>query len=441
MRAFDRLLPSNLEAERIILANMMLGADPLAIADTLEASDFSLEANRQLFRACVGLARQGESCDRVMLANELERNNQLQSIGGLSYLASLDRGMPELPCLDSYIGAVRDHAIRRRALLALETLVEPIYAGGPDAREAIERAERIYADLLTVDAAEQVVFGDLEIQASLQSICYPERATHCAVQTPWPQFNDILEGGGFQPGQMVTIGARPSLGKTSLAIQVTAHAATQGLAVMFCTLEMSTPQLVRRMLYTRARIDSMRHSRGLSTASEVARLMTISTDSAWGNIGFVSSCRTLPAIRSAARHFRVKRPLSMLVIDYLQLITITGSARKRYEEVSEISRNIKLLAEELSVPVMVLAQLNREMEKDNRGPRSSDLRDSGSIEQDSDVIVMPHRLPNQDDGASSWDVDLIVTKQRNGITGKVPMRFVRQFTSYCPRFDGPELAP
>jgi replicative DNA helicase len=245
----------------------------------------------------------------------------------------------------------------------------------------------------------------------------------------------MLMGGGFMPGQMNVIGARPSMGKTAMACQIADFAATAGVGVAFFTLEMPDQSILLRMAAARAQVDSLKVTQRRATEVERQAL-----GQAFADLTDPQSCRlwiddttgcTVPAMRRALRKLTMQHNIGLVVIDYLQLVeTCGGSGRNRYEQISEISRGVKRLARECNVPVAVLAQLNRESEKEARRPRLSDLRDSGSIEQDADIILMPSLRSGQDEQSDSLAIDLIIAKQRNGPRCIVPLTFLRRYAKF-----------
>lgn len=301
--------------------------------------------------------------------------------------------------------------------------------------EILARAENAIAtltsdtDRLALRTPMQVV----ERAGGFESILKPDRLR--GIATPWPLLNRMLVGGGFTPGQMVVVGARPSIGKTALACQIADHVASDSVGVAFFTLEMPDQAILLRMAAARAQVDVLKltqqrmNQREVSLLSEAFADLTDEKYHLWIDD---STCCTIPAVRSALRRLGARNPIGLVVIDYLQLIdTIGGRERRRYEQVTEISRGLKRLAREFNVPILVLAQLNRESEKDpNSRPHPSQLRDSGSIEQDADIILMPARVSRNDDHPDTVDVELIIAKQRNGPTGVVPLRFLKRFAKF-----------
>jgi replicative DNA helicase len=431
---FEKNLPAAPEAEKLVLGSVLVGHPIENITGVLQAADFTLEKHRRIFAAMVHLEASGSKVDRVTLAHEIRRRGQLESVDGMSYLASLDEGMPLLANIDAYVSIVRDKAVLRQAIMASQAAIDECLTAADPTPEILARAERTIAALSTEtrSASFRTPMEVINRAGGITAFLNPDHRK--GVETPWPLLNRMLAGRGFGPGQMVVIGARPSMGKTALACQIADGAATNGTGVAFFTLEMPDEAILLRMAAARAQVDSLKVKQGLATLFETQAL-----SEAFADLTDSETCRlwiddstgcTVPAMRAALRRLTAKHPLGLVVIDYLQLVETTGGSERRYEQVSEISRGIKRLAREFNVPVVVLAQLNREMEKDSRKPRPSDLRDSGSIEQDADIILMPAKQGDQDEHADTLMIDLIIAKQRNGPLGKVPLKFLKRFAKF-----------
>ncbi len=431
---FKKSLPANTEAEKLVLGSVLVGHPIENITAALRPTDFSLEKHRRIFARMKDLFDRGEHIDRVTLANELTRQRQLESVDGLSYLISLDEGMPLLANIDAYVSIIRDKAVLRHAIAASQAAIEECLAAADPTPEILARAERTIAALAT-ETRSASFRTPMEVITRAGGITALVSAdTRRGVETPWPLLNRMLAGRGFLPGQMVVIGARPSMGKTALACQIADAAATHGTGVAFFTLEMPDQAILLRMAAARAQVDALKVSQGYASQHEILSLSEAFSDLAdpgdcklW--IDDTTGC-TVPAMRAALRRLAATHEIGLVVIDYLQLVETSGGSERRYEQVSEISRGIKRLAREFNVPVVVLAQLNREMEKDVRKPRPSDLRDSGSIEQDADVILMPARCEGQDDQSDTLSIDLIIAKQRNGPLAKIPLKFLKRYTKF-----------
>ncbi len=431
---FEKGLPAAVDAERLVLGSIMIGRPVANVAAALSVDDFSLEKHRRIFTAMLALDEAGGKVDRVTVAYELQRRGQLESVDGLTYLVSLDEGLPQIVNLDQYVAIVHEKAILRRAIFSYQQAINECILEERPTPEILDRSERAIAALATGTrtANLRAPFDVIQAAGGIEAIVYPKRG---GVETPWPTLNRMLSGHGFRPGQMIVIGARPSMGKTALGCQIADHAASRETGVAFFTLEMPGEAILLRMAAARAQIDGLKVTQGWANAFERQELLESFSDLAdpektklW--IDDTTGC-TVPAMRASLRKLTARQSIGLVVIDYLQLVeTSGGSDGRRYEQVSEISRGVKRLAREFSVPVVVLAQLNRDVDKESRKPRMSDLRDSGSIEQDADVILMPARQEGQDEQSDAIAVDLIIAKQRNGPLGKVPLRFLKRFAKF-----------
>lgn len=437
----ERGLPADTESERLILGAVQVGSDFGLVASTLEPKDFALEKHRRIFAGMKALYDRGDPIDRVTLARELMNRGQLESVDGLTYLVSLDDGMPQIANLDAYVQIVRDKATLRQAIFRCQQTIDDCLTQHQPTGEILARCERMISDL-TGEVIPTGLLSLLSVVASgggISSFVNPAKRIK-GIETPWGRLNQSLEGGGLLPGQMVVVGGRPGAGKTALACNIATKAALEGHGTALFSLEMSDEAIMRRLLGAQAQVDQLRYSQGRGSAEDREAM-----ESALGQLieedcklWIAAKCYTLPAIRASLCKLVAKHTVSLVVIDYLQLVeTSGGSEKRRWEQMSEISRQIKRLAEEFRVPVIALAQLNREMEKEQRPPRASDLRDSGSIEQDADMILMPFVLPDKDQaGGTAGDtpfVDLIIAKQRNGHIGKIPLLFRKRFTRFDER--------
>lgn len=438
----ERPLPADTESERLILGALQIGSDFGLIAASLSERDFALEKHRRIFGRMKELYDRGEPIDRITLARELMDRGQLESVDGLAYLVSLDDGMPEIKHLDAYVQIVRDKATLREAILSCHRTIEECLTQQQPTGEILARCERMIADLAgeTIPTGLMTVLDVVVSHGGPFGFIEPSRRVK-GIETPWGRLNQSLEGGGLLPGQMVTIGGRPGSGKTALGCNIATKAALDGHGTALFSLEMSNDAIIRRLLGAHAQVDQMRYSQGRGTREDREAMETAFTQLLDGDackLWIASKCYTLPAIRAAMCKLTGQHPIDLVVIDYLQLVeTSGGSEKRRWEQMSEISRQIKRLAEEFRVPVIALAQLNREMEKEQRKPRVSDLRDSGSIEQDADLILMPYILPDKEqpngEPGDSPFVDLLIAKQRNGHIGKIPLLFHKRFTRFDER--------
>jgi len=425
----SRPLPANLDAERLVLGSVLLNGDLFApVSAALTPDDFSIVKHWRIFARMAELAARGERIDRVMVAGELMKVGQLESVGGLSYLCSLDEGLPEIANLDGYVRIVQDKAVLRRCAFACQaTLDEALSRGGESA--AVVGRLRTLADSLR----DCIASGDIPNVAEAVQIAGPAEifgeGHSVLVRTPWRGLNQIV--GGFERGQMVVIGARPSMGKTVMACQIAVHAAEQGKQAAIFSLEMSNVALIQRFIASSAGIPLYSVRGGHMDAMERARAqMALAGVCDMENLALADKAYTIPAIRAALARLSRKRKPDVVVIDYLQLLNPVGRHSNRVAEITEISRGVKLLSQEFDCALVVASQLSRESEKENREPRLSDLRDSGSIEQDADLVIFPHRIPGQEAEERHVRSEFIVAKQRNGRLGRVPVVFEKPFVRF-----------
>lgn len=425
-------LPSAPDVERYVLGTLML--DPEAvdpILSSVEAEDFHTEAHRRIFQAAADLRGSGDPLDRVTVAHRLMATGQIESVGGLGYLTELER-MPSVGSADTYLRMLREKAILRKAVEAASALVESLCAPGAGVGEV--RAAEDFLRGLTARAETRLSLlslGEfLEKLGSVEAFLDPSRSAAGVVPTPWFGLNEILSGGGLKPGQLAILAARPGIGKSACASAFALEAAKAGAPVAFFSLEMSTEEIYHRMIASVAQISLSWLMKG--TLSEVARHeaqralatldeLPIRVDDTAG--------ATVAAIVAAVRrqNARLPKPIALVVVDYLQLVGTTRKKQNRAEEVSGITRDLKLAAKQLRVPFLVLAQLNREVEKQDAEPELHHLRESGSIEQDADIVMFLHQSAKEKREAFEQrrpsKLRLLLKKQRNGPIGARTLEF------------------
>ena len=445
----DTGLPANIDAEKTILGAILLdNAAHSEAAEKIDAEDFSLDSHRRIFLRMSELMNSQRAVDIVTLANELARYKEIEAVGGVAYLASLTEGLPLRPVIDEYIHIVKDKSLLRR-LMAIcsaaiaraadqsETALEVLGAAETQLLEAGEKG--ITHGLEPLDQIVANSFGNIDN-------LYKESREVTGLRTWYDDLDHLTSG--LQKGELIIIAARPSMGKTALAINIAQNAAIRsGAKVAIFSLEMSKESLLRRMLASQAGVDQRKLQTGF-----IPREDQIKLEHALGQLVesrlFIDDTAgiSLAEMRAKARRLRQNAGgLDLVVVDYLQLMsaTLPSAGGKRYEnrtqEVSAISRGLKALAKELDVPVVALSQLSRASERrgDDKKPILSDLRESGSIEQDADVVAFIHRdaYYNRDEEISAADKaksEIILAKQRNGPTGIVHLHF----NSSCTRFEG-----
>jgi replicative DNA helicase len=446
--AFDSVLPANVDAEKTILGAILL--DNTAHAETAEKltdEDFSLDSHRRIFQRMTELINGQKAVDIVTLANELARYKEIETIGGVAYLASLTEGLPRRPAIEEYIRIVKDKSLLRKLMLICSTAIARAADQGESALGVLDETE---AKLLEV--SEQGLtqgFQSLEeiVQHSFGTLdnLYKNSREITGLATEFIDFDRMTSG--LQKGELIIIAARPSMGKTALAINIAENVAVNGKAIVAVfSLEMSKESLLRRMLASQAGVDQRRLQTGFLPDEDKTKLHQALNQLVETRL-FIDDTAAISLAEMRARARRLKHTrggLDLIVVDYLQLMTATvpSSGKRNYEnrtqEVSAISRGLKALAKELNVPVVALSQLSRAgvQRKDDHRPQLTDLRESGTIEQDADVVAFIHREAYYSkDKESLSEVDkakseIIIEKQRNGPTGTVQLYFNSRFTRF-----------
>lgn len=416
-------LPEAIETEKLVLAVLLNEADAVAAILTLERDEFFIEQHKRIFDAARWCSDNGQEITPMSVYQHLKDNGHHDSVGGITYLTGLS--VPHIYGLETYLGTLRVKASLRRGIIAAHELanrlampgagVEELHSADVLFREAASRAERKAPNLMNLGKY-------VEKSGGIVPFYRPDRSH--AIPSPWSYFNSMLSGGGFLPGQLVVLGARPSLGKSATAALIALGAKDRGVAVF--SLEMGSRENWFRMIASHANLPLKVVTEGdlenpdirlrlNRVASELADTPLYLDDTTGANV---------PAIVAAVRRCGGIR---LVVIDYLQLLSPLRKRQTRAEEVSEISRALKIAARDLQVPFLVLSQLNRTPAKDARAPELQDLRESGSIEQDADIVLLLHADPKEVKAAiearRANALDLIVAKQRSGATGTVRMMF------------------
>ena len=436
---FERGLPANVDAERFVLGSILLNQDTyFQVAGAVEPEDFSLEKHRRIFARMKDLYDRGEKIDRVTLANELMKQGQIESVDGFSYLVSLDEGLPALSNLDSYVRIVKDKATLRKLIFSAQKVIDRCLIGEEEPDEILAGAEESLLKLGEARSGERLespatVIG--KFPGGVNAFLDPSQRVS-GLSTGFAKFDEMT--GGLHGGELLILAARPSMGKTALALNVAQHVATHPQMrkpVAVFSLEMSSASLLTRLLCSAARVDQHKFRAGYLNADERRKLQVALADLTDSPLFLDDTAGVnLMDIHSKLRRMQAEHGLSLVVIDYLQLMSSRGRSENRNQEVSAISRGLKLMAKDLDVPFLVLSQLSRAAETriGDHKPQLSDLRDSGSIEQDADLVAFIFReeVYKRDREDLRGLADLIVAKQRNGPIGNVPLRFLGQFTRF-----------
>jgi len=431
-RLLQAMPPQALEAEMSLLGAMLW--DHRVVGDVVVVlrggEDFARPAHRVIYDAVVELYDKVGAVDVVQLHQRLLDRGILEEVGGLDYLVQLAESVPSAANAVHYAELVREKAILRELIEAAGEILEDAHHGREGATSTLESAEQRIFQI--AQRRDRVALTDLKqiLEETMKRLEENEGRTITGVATGFVELDEMTSG--LQPGEMIILAARPSMGKTALALNLAENIAMDGKPVAIFSLEMSRQQLVQRLLCSRGQIDGQRFRRNLLRQDDYQRLMAACHDLSSAPIMIDDTPGlTLLQLRSKARRMKEKSGLEAIVIDYLQLMSAGGRVESRQLEVSEISRGIKAMARELEVPVVCLSQLNRAAEqREGHRPRMSDLRESGSIEQDADVVSMLHREEYYHRADPEWEeqnpdkvgvAELILAKQRNGPTGVVEL--------------------
>jgi replicative DNA helicase len=440
--AAERIPPQNLEAEVSVLGALLQESSALLKAmEVLRPPDFYKEAHRKIFAACVDLFERNEPVDLVTLANELMRRKVLEEVGGASYLASLVDAVPTAANVGHHARIIKDKALLTALIQKATAVVGRAYADTEDVDEVLDWAEQQIFEISQAKVSRSFVPVKSILKGTFQLIetLYERKSHVTGVPTGFAKFDEMTAG--LQKSDLIVVAGRPSMGKTSFCLNMAQHAAVQEhIPVAIFSLEMSKEQLVQRMLCSVAKVDSHRLRTGFLSDADWPKLTR--------GAGVLSEAPiyiddtpgiSLLEMRAKARRLLADTGLGLVMIDYLQLISGRGRIESRQQEISEISRSLKAMAKELSVPVVALSQLSRAVEsRTPPRPQLSDLRESGAIEQDADVVTFLYRPAfyrvRKDDEAEEPEPDntteVIIGKQRNGPTGTVYLAFLREYTLF-----------
>ncbi len=431
-----RGVPRNVEAERSVLGSLLLHGDHEVIADVsqvLKPEDFYLARHQLIFRAVLDTYDRSSQTDPISVAEDLSRKGQLEEAGGRDALLDMVGGVSSPAGVLYHAEIVREKSVQRQLLETCMDVARQSMENSTKASELLDEAERRILEIARVgedDKAEtigDIVMGVLSMIEDLRA----RSGKLTGVPTKYADLDEMMSG--LQRGEFLVVAARPSMGKTSFALNIVERVASQNMGVAFFSLEMSSQQIIQNMLCARSQIDGQALRRGRITDEQYRRLQDEAAALYEAPLFIDDAAGLTPTmLRAKCRRLKRKEDIQLVVIDYLQLMTVGGRVESRQQEIATISRSMKSLARELDVPVVALAQLNRDVEnRDNHKPRMSDLRESGAIEQDADVIMLLHRedyyqRTEENEGLAQ----IIIAKQRNGPTGEVTLRFFREYMRF-----------
>ena len=430
-----KIPPQQVEAEQSVLGGILIDNEGLSPAfEILRGDEFYRDSHRIIYRVIQELFEKNEPVDLITVVALLAEKNQLEAVGGASYLASLVDTVPSATNVGAYARIVNEKALLRRLIQAANEIAAWGYGGGKSVEEILDHAESVIFSI-TENRIRSSYFPIKEVvKKSIETIESFQENREMVTGVPCNYVDLDKLTAGFQKSDLIIVAGRPSMGKTAFALNIARNAAVQsGVPVGIFSLEMSKEQLAMRLLCAEARVDSHKIRTGFLSQQECAKLITAAGTFMEAPI-YIDDTPAISTLelRAKARRMMADRGLGMVIVDYLQLMRGREGSERREQEISEISRGLKALAKEMNVPVIALSQLNRKVEeRNNKRPLLSDLRESGAIEQDADVIAFIYRdevyhPDTQDKGIA----EIIIGKQRNGPTGEVKLHYINSYTRF-----------
>lgn len=432
----NRMPPQNLEAEQAVLGAILLESDSLiTVMERVASDDFYRTSHQHIFEAMLELAQQNEPIDLVTLTAKLQDKQQLENIGGVSYLSQLANAVPTAANVDYYAQIVEEKSMLRRLIRTATQIVSSGYAGEEDVGSLLGDAEKRILEI----SQRQSGSGFVAIRDVLMEVfekveyLFNNKGGTSGIPSGFPDLDRMTSG--FQRSDLIIVAARPSVGKTAFSLNIAQNVGVRAKeTVAIFSLEMGAAQLVQRMICAEANVDATRMRTGHLEGDDWEKLtMAIGTLSEADIYIDDSPSVTVADIRAKCRRLKQEKGLGMILIDYLQLISGRGKAgENRQQEVSEISRTLKQIARELNVPVIALSQLSRGVEqRQDKRPMMSDLRESGSIEQDADIVAFLYRDDYYDKETEKKNIiEIIIAKQRNGPVGTVELAFLKNYNKF-----------
>lgn len=434
-KILGKKLPSSSEAEKAVLGALLLNDEGLSqIIEILEAKDFYLPAHTLIYDAIVSIANRMERLDVVTLQNELEKKGVLEQVGGIMYLLSLQEDIPSLGLLQQHAKIIKEKSTLRSLINSATEIIGGCYnQDDDDIKSILDAAEKAIFQISNQRTDQNFVQINIWLKKTFQHLSDIKSNSGglTGVSSGFDRLDKMTSG--FQAGDLIILAARPSMGKTALSLNIAAHAAAQGVTVGVFSLEMSAEQLTLRLLSTESAIAHHNIRNATITSDEWVELTNVAARIAQMKL-FIDDTAGLDimALRAKARQLKKQADVKFLIIDYLQLLHSGKRHENRHQEVSEISRSLKALAKELQLPIIALSQLSRAVDsRMDKRPMLSDLRESGAIEQDADVIMFLYRdVVYNPDTEQPARAELIIGKQRNGPTGMVPLTFLKELTKF-----------
>lgn len=432
----DKISPQNLEAEMAVLGSMLLDEDAIAVAtERLETGAFYKDTHRKIFDAILSLFGANKAVDLITLTDELKRAGTLDEVGGASYLTALANAVPTAANINHYVSIVKEKSILRSLINNSTRIISQCYESEGNVDEVVDDAERLIFEVSDRKAHGTFISLKEIVKDSIETIdrLYQKKEHVTGVPTGYIDFD--LKTAGLQPSDLIIVAGRPSMGKSALALGMVEYAGViEKIPTAMFSLEMSKEQLVQRMLCSHARVDAHKVRTGYLATSDWPRLTAAAGKLSEAPI-YIDDTPGISAmeLRAKARRLKSHHDIQLIILDYMQLMRGSAtSAESRQQEISEISRSLKALARELNVPVVAISQLSRAVEsRTDHRPQLSDLRESGAIEQDADVVVLILREEYYSPSPDNQGIaEVIIAKQRNGPVGSLRLSFIKEYTRF-----------
>jgi len=431
-----RIPPHNPEAEQSVLGSMLLDGDAVAAAaEILKSDDFYREGNREIFESMLELVDRGEPIDLITVTEQLRGKGALETVGGVEYLAAIAGAVPTTSNIRHYARIVEEKSLLRKLIRTASDIVNLGYEGGDDTAYIIDRAQQQIFDLMQKrDVKGFIHIRDILVEAfSRLDELYNNKEAFTGIPSGFIDLDYMTSG--FQNSDLVLIASRPSMGKTSFALNIAQNVAIQRQKpVAVFSLEMSKEQLASRLLCSEAMVDSSKMRTGRLEDGDWTKLATALGPLSEAPIYIDdSSASSIMEIRAKCRRLKAEKNISMVIIDYLQLMQGKGSSENRQQEISEITRSLKILAKEINVPILTCSQLSRAVEaRSDHRPMLSDLRESGAIEQDADLVIFLYREDYYKKDTNKKNIaEVIIAKHRNGSIGTMELVWLGQYTKFA----------
>ena len=438
MEDVSRIPPHSVESEQSILGSIILDKDAIiTVAETINPGDFYKEAHKIIYESMLRLNSNNEPIDLITLIEELRKEGHLDNVGGISYLTSLSTIVPTTSNVKYYANIVKEKSVMRQLIKASNEIINLGYGGSTDVQEILDKAEKNIFDISQEKSGDEIKPINLVLQDAYDMIesLYTNKSEVTGITTGFADLNKKING--LQRTDLILVAARPAMGKTAFSLNLVQNAALKGDAsVAVFSLEMSKEQLVQRMLSAQSNVELSKIKTGTLGESDWPRIIDAMAVLSESNI-FIDDTPgiKISEIRSKCRRLKIEKGLDLILIDYLQLMEGEGKNENRQQEIAKISRSLKILAKELNCPVVALSQLSRspELRKDHR-PILSDLRESGSIEQDADIVMFLYRDEYYHDDSEKKNIgEVIVAKNRHGETGTVELVWFRQEQKFADK--------